>query len=97
MIYFAFVGVAATIYAVKNERGGSKVLLAVAGVLQSLVFAYLTYQFLTYPRIWGGNALAYGYIAVTFVVGALLYVITKVRLRNEGLNISFAFKEIPPE
>lgn len=97
MIYFAFVGVAATIYAVKKERRGSKILLAVAGVLQSLVFAYLTYQFLIYPRIWGGNALAYGYIAVTFVVGALLYVITKVRRRNEGLNISLAFKEIPPE
>lgn len=97
MIYFAFVGVAATIYAVKKERGGSKVLLAVAGVLQTLVFAYLTYQFLMYPRIWGGNALAYGYIAVTFVVGALLYVITKVRRRNEGLNISLTFKEIPPE
>jgi len=97
MIYFAFVGVAATIYAVKKERGGSKVLLAIAGILQSIVFAYLTYQFLTYPRIWGGNPLAYGYIAVTFVVGALLYVITKVRRRSEGLNISLTFKEIPPE
>jgi amino acid transporter len=97
MIYFAFVGVAAIIYAIKKEKGGSKVLLAVAGVLQSLVFAYLTYQFLSYPRIWGGNSLAYGYIAVTFVVGALLYAITYVRRRNEGLNISLTFKEIPPE
>jgi amino acid transporter len=97
MIYFAFVGVAATIYAVKKERRGSKVLLAVAGVLQSLVFAYLTYQFLKYPRIWGGNGLAYGYIAVTFVVSALLYVITKVRRRHEGFDISLTFKEIPPE
>lgn len=97
MIYFAFVGIAAAIYAVRKEKGGSKVLLAVAGVLQSLVFAYLTYEFLSYPKVWGGNPLAYGYIAATFVLGALLYVITKVRRKNEGLNISLAFKEIPPE
>ena len=97
MIYFAFVGIAAAIYAVRKERGGSRVILAVAGVLQSLVFAYLTYEFLSYPKVWGGNPLAYGYIAATFVLGALLYVITKVRRQNEGLNISLAFKEIPPE
>ena len=97
MIYFAFVGIAAVIYAVRKERGGSKVLLATAGILQSLVFAYLTYEFLSYPRVWGGNPLAYGYIAATFIVGALLYVIKKNKRRNEGLNISLTFKEIPPE
>ncbi|MGA2789987.1 MAG: APC family permease [Candidatus Bathyarchaeia archaeon] len=97
MIYFAFVGIAAVIYAVRKERGGAKVLLAASGVLQSLVFAYLTYEFLSYPRVWGGNPLAYGYIAATFIVGALLYVITKNKLRNEGLNISLTFKDIPPE
>jgi len=97
MIYFAFVGIAAAIYAVRKEKGGSKVLLAVAGVLQALVFAYVTYEFLSYPKVWGGNPLAYGYIAATFVLGALLYVVTKVRRQNEGLNISLAFKEIPPE
>ena len=97
MIYFAFVGIAAAIYAVRKERGGAKVLLAASGVLQSIVFAYLTYEFLSYPKVWGGNPLAYGYIAATFIVGALLYVIRKNRLRNEGLNISLTFKEIPPE
>jgi hypothetical protein len=91
------VGIAAAIYAVRKERGGAKVLLAASGVLQSIVFAYLTYEFLSYPKVWGGNPLAYGYIAATFIVGALLYVIRKNRLRNEGLNISLTFKEIPPE
>lgn len=97
MIYFALVGLAAAIYAVRKEKGGSKVLLAVAGILQILVFAYLTYEFLAYPSIWGGNALAYGYIGATFVLGAIIYVVAKNRHVKEGLNLDLAFKEIPPE
>ncbi len=97
MIYFAFVGVAAVIYAGRKEKGWSKILLAAAGVLQTFVFVYLTYQFLTYPTIWGGNALAYGYIAVSFVVSAVIYLIAKFRREKEGFNISLAFREIPPE
>jgi amino acid transporter len=97
MIYFAFVGVAAVVYAGRKEKGWSKILLATAGVLQTIVFVYLTYQFLTYPTIWGGNTLAYGYIAVSFVVSAVIYVIAKFRREKEGFNISLAFREIPPE
>lgn len=97
MIYFALVGIGAAIYAVRKEHGRAKVLLTVSAFLQTLVFVYLSYQFLAYPRIWGGNALAYGYIVATFVVGALIYVIAKTKAEQKGLNISLAFKEIPPE
>ncbi len=97
MIYFAFVGVAAVVYAANKEKGWSKISLATAGVLQTIVFGYLTYQFLTYPTIWGGNALAYGYIAVTFVVSAVIYVIAKSKREKEGLNMSSAFRDVPPE
>jgi amino acid transporter len=97
MIYFAFVGAAAVIYAIRKERGASKAVLATAGILQLCVFSYLTYEFLLYPRIWGGNILAYGYIALSFVVGVLVYVYAKVRRKKEGFDIALAFKEIPPE
>jgi amino acid transporter len=97
MIYFAFVGFGAVIYALRNEKGGSRILLAVAGVLQSAVFVYLTYEFLAYPRIWGGNTLAYGYITVTFILGSVIYLISKRKHLKEGLSIDLAFKEIPPE
>ena len=97
MIYFAFVGIAAVIYAVKNEMKNSKVILVVAGLLQTIVFLYLTYQFLAYPRIWGGNMLAYGYVAAAFVSGTTIYMISKRRRAKEGLSIDLAFKEIPPE
>jgi amino acid transporter len=97
MIYFAFVGFGAVIYALRNEKGGSRILLAVAGLLQTVVFVYLTYEFLAYPRIWGGNTLAYGYITVTFILGSVIYLISKRKHEKDGLSIDLAFKEIPPE
>jgi uncharacterized membrane protein len=97
MIYFAFVGIAAVVYAIKNEKKSSKIILAVAGLLQTTVFIYLTYQFLAYPRIWGGNVLAYGYVAATFVLGTIIYMISKSWRAKEGVSIDLAFKEIPPE
>jgi amino acid transporter len=97
MIYFAFVGVAAVIYAVKNEKKSSKIILAVAGFLQSTVFVYLTYEFLAYPRIWGGNVLAYGYVVAAFLLGTIIYMISKSKCAKEGVSIDLAFKAIPPE
>jgi len=97
MGYFAFVGIAAVIYAFRNERSNSKTILAVAGFLQTIVFTYLAYQFLAYPGIWGGNSLAYGYVVAAFALGTIIYVIAKTRRAKEGLSINLAFKEIPPE
>jgi len=97
MIYFAFVGLAAVLYGVRRERGSARTTLVIAGTLQSLVFSYLTYEFLAYPTIWGGNALAYGYIIATFVLGTLIYAYRKVESRTGSFNIDLAFKEIPPE
>jgi amino acid transporter len=97
MIYFAFVGIAAVIYGLRKEKGKSKFALVLAGILQTLVFVYLTYEFLEYPNIWGGNTLAYGYIAITFILGALIYAYRKATSGKEGFNVELAFKEIPPE
>ena len=97
MIYFAFVGLAAAIYGIKKETGSSKTILAVAGVLQVLVFAYLTYDFLALPSIYGGNPLGYGYIVLSFIMGAIIYAYRKAGQRKGGVNFDLAFKEIPPE
>jgi len=97
MVYFTFVGIAAVVYAVKNEKSGSRILLAAAGLLQTTVFIYLTSEFIAYPKIWGGNAIAYGYSVAMFVLGALIYKVSKTRHAKEGLNIDLAFKQIPPE
>lgn len=97
MIYFAFVGLAAVVYAVRNEKKGTRLILAVAGVLQILVFVYLTYEFFAYYQVWGGNSLAYGYIICTFVAGASLYMYSKRAHLKKRIDISLAFKEIPPD
>ncbi len=97
MIYFAFVGLAAVVYALRNEKSSKKAILAIAGILQILVFSFLVYEFFAYHDVWGGNAFAYGYIVVTFIVGALIYAASKRIHRKNGIDISLAFKEIPPE
>jgi amino acid transporter len=97
MIYFAFIGLAAVIYAIKHDRGSSRTTLAVAGILMVGVFSYITYQFFAYSSIWGGNYLAYGYVAASFVAGVVLYSLSKWSNAKKGIDISLAFKEIPPE
>jgi amino acid transporter len=98
MIYFAFVGLAAVVYAFRQLHSGrERMILSIAGLLQILVFSYLTYEFFAYGSVWGGNPLAYGYIAATFLAGVVIYVISRSRQKARGIDISFAFREIPPE
>lgn len=98
MIYFAFVGGAAIVYAIRRERTGKiRTVLVIAGLLQILVFSYLTYEFFAYYTVWGGNPLAYGYIVTTLVAGIIIYLVSRKRHANKGMNLSLAFKEIPPE
>ena len=97
MIYFAFVGVAAAVYAVRHERGSARAVLALAGVLSALAFLFLVYEFLAYPGVWGGNPLAYGYLVGAAVAGVVIYVLSKTYHSKRGIDISLSFKEIPPE
>lgn len=106
MIYFAFVGVSAVIQAQREEKGGTKAILMICGALMTIVFAYITYQFLASPTIWGtpydvdgipGYYLAYAYVAGSFIAGLVLYYGSKWYNGKRGIDISLAFKEIPPE
>lgn len=97
MIYFAFVGLAAVVYAIRHEKESKRFVLAIAGTLQVIVFGYLTYEFFAYHNVWGGNSLAYGYIICTFIAGVIIYVISRRMHAKKGLDISLAFKEIPPD
>jgi len=96
MVYFFFIGIAAVRYALKNEKGRPKMILATSGALMAIVFTYLTYQFLAFPGIWGGNTLAYGWAAGSFVVGVIIYVVSKSYYGKRGIDITLAYKELPP-
>jgi amino acid transporter len=96
MIYFFFIGVAAVRYAYKNEKGQSRAILATAGALMAIVFAYITYQFLASPAIWGGNPIAYGWVVCSFIAGIIIYAVSKSYHSKRGIDISLAYKELPP-
>ncbi len=106
MIYFVFIGITAIIHGSKNEKGRIKGILMVCGALMSVVFAYITYQFLASPSVWGtatvingiaGYDYAYAYVAGSFIVGVLLYFGCKWYYGKRGVDVTLAYKEIPPE
>jgi amino acid transporter len=97
MIYFASIGAAGAVYGVRKEKGQAKWLLLSCGTFTSLVFLYLLYQFLAFPSVWGGNTFAYSYVAASFLTGLVLYGISKYYHGKRGIDITLAYKEIPPE
>ena len=96
MIYFLFIGIAAVRYALKNEKGSSKAVLATSGALMAIVFAYIVYLFLASPAIWGGNPIAYGWVAGSFIAGIVIYAVSKSYYSKRGIDITLAYKELPP-
>jgi amino acid transporter len=96
MIYFFFIGIAAVRFALKNEKGQAKAILATAGALMTIVFAYITYQFFAFAWIWGGNPIAYGWVAGSFILGLIIYVVSKSYHAKRGIDITLAYKELPP-
>jgi amino acid transporter len=96
MIYFFFIGIAAALYALKNEKGRAKGILAAAGGVMAIIFAYITYQFLAFASIWGGNPIAYGWVVCSFIAGLIIYVVSKSYHAKRGIDITLAYKELPP-
>jgi hypothetical protein len=106
MIYFAFVGITAVIHGARHEQGRTKTLLITCGILTTAVFGYISFQFLSAPTVWGTGAIvggvpgylvAYAYVAGSFIVGAVLYLASKRYHAMKGIDLSLAFREIPPE
>jgi amino acid transporter len=97
MAYFGIVGIAGAVWGLKKEKGGVRSTLLIAGVLEAGVFSWLIYQFLSYPTVWGATTLAYGYVAATISLGIIIYFASRAYHKSKGIDISLAFKEIPPE
>ena len=97
MIYFAFVGLTAAIWGIKKEKGISKVILVVAGIANIVVFGFLTYQYVTNATMWSLNNLTVYFVVGTFILGGVLYAGSYYYHKSRGVNISLAYKEIPPE
>src|SRR5439155_498825 len=55
MIYFVFIGLAATKHALQKEKGTTKVVLALAGIGNAIVFGFVSFQYLANPGFTGLN------------------------------------------
>jgi amino acid transporter len=99
MLFFMFVAIASILYGIrsKSESNSVRAGLIVAGLLSALVFAFVSYEFAVLPTIYGGNALSYAFLLISFVGGLILYTADKYYLKRQGIDLSLAFKEIPPE
>jgi len=97
MIYFAFVGLAAAVWAIRKEKGAAKLILIVAGIGNICVFGFLTYQYVTNAAQWSLNNLTVYFVVGTFILGAVIYALSYYYHKGKGVNISLAYKEIPPE
>lgn len=97
MVYFIFVGLSAAIHGLKKEKGITKAALAIAGILNVFVFGFLSYQFLQYPDVWSLKPLTYYFIIGSVIAGALIYWGSHRYNKKRGIDISLAYKELPPE
>ncbi len=101
MIYFVFVGLSAATHAFRKEHGSAKGILAIAGILDAIVFAFIAYLYLTSPTFsiftvpapWLNET----YLVVTLVAGALIYLASRAYHKRKGIDISLNYKELPPE
>jgi amino acid transporter len=97
MIYFAFVGLAAAVWGIRKEHGTSKWVLIIAGIANVFVFGFLTYQYITNATMWSLNSLTVYFVVGTFILGAVIYAGSYYYHKARGVDISLAYKEIPPE
>ncbi|MDV3278112.1 MAG: amino acid permease [Nitrososphaerales archaeon] len=97
MVYFMFVGLAAAVWGVRKEKGGIKAILVAAGIINFFVFGFLSYQFLANPGVWSLNSLTFTFIGLSVVSGAVIYFASKAYNKRRGVDISLAYKEVPPE
>ncbi|WP_243679298.1 hypothetical protein [Vulcanisaeta distributa] len=102
-MYFLIVSIAAIIIGIKggsfSVNGSTRVILSVFGILQAIVMAYLTYEFIEYPNLWGGgNWLAYSVVMSSMLLGITVFLLSQhLNKRLYGIDIAMAYAEIPPE
>lgn len=99
MLFFMFVAIASILYGIrrKSEPSNVRVGLVVLGALSAIVFAYVSYEFAILPSVYGGNTLSYTFLFASFIGGLIIYIAHKYYLKKQGIDLSLAFKEIPPE
>lgn len=76
---------------------GNVPLVTVLGGLGFIFGGVMVLMFMLYPQLGLTSGLAYGVVFGVLAFSALWYFIMKQAQKSRGINVDFAFKEIPPE
>ncbi|MFB6490110.1 MAG: APC family permease [Thermoproteus sp. AZ2] len=97
LMYFVVVAAAAIALGVKSRSPS----LAAVGAYSTALFLWVAYEELANPEAYLftpiTNAWIFGFFAAVFALGALTYYIARWYRLRSGIDIAWAFKEIPPE
>jgi amino acid transporter len=72
-------------------------LVTIVGAIGAVAGVWFLWAFLTSPELGLTSDLAYYVVAGILVFALGWYLVTKYVRRSRGINVDFAFKEIPPE
>ena len=72
-------------------------LVSITGAISLIVVLYAVAVMLQIPYLGPLNPSAFGFFISVFIVGLLIFYARRAYLRTKGVDIDFAFKEIPPE
>jgi len=80
----------------KYKLGGIP-LVTILGVLGFIFGTVMLWMFMFDARLGLTSSLAYGIVFGVLAVSAVWYFIAKNMQKSKGINVDYAFKEIPPE
>jgi APA family basic amino acid/polyamine antiporter len=76
---------------------GNTPLVTVLGIVGFILGGVMVLMFMLYPQLGLTSTLAYSVVFLVLVVSAAWYFIAKNTQKSKGINVDYAFKEIPPE
>ncbi|MGI0084491.1 MAG: APC family permease, partial [Nitrososphaerales archaeon] len=83
---------------VKSKIGGLP-LMTIVGFVVAISFAYIGYIGYLNPAVTSTATAPYGFalVASVIIIGFVIYFASKLFYKGKGIDVSLAFKEIPPE
>jgi amino acid transporter len=78
-------------------RIGGIPVVSIVGVLGFIAGSIFLWLFLTNEQLGLTSQLAYTIVGGILVFTLIWYIVTKIVRRNAGIDVAYAFKEIPPE
>jgi amino acid transporter len=83
---------------VSKYKIGGLPAITICGIVGLATDIWAIYMYLTYPGygIWPGTTMALAFAALLYIVPFVWYLINKQLRKSQGIDITLAFKEVPP-